>query len=329
MAVGPSRKPPNIYHDSIESANRSVVLQDPVEPGEPTSLIRDAALAPVLGARKDGRENADSAGSLLLTLLGELVRPTGRAAWTQSLVEASGLLGVGHKAARQAISRLRDRGWLVSERVGRRTRWEFTPSLGRLLDDGAERIYGFGQDEPEWDGRWLIVLASISQSQRRLRYRMTVGLTWAGFGSPAPGVWISPWVDRETEARQVLGSLGVEGATSFRAELGTLGDRGDMVARSWDLDALGERYRRLLAEMDGLEPRDPATTARDLVLLVHRWRRFPLLDPGLPSELLPADWPSSRAAARFRETHEAWQPIAAAWWREKDAEFSVGARLAT
>jgi phenylacetic acid degradation operon negative regulatory protein len=308
----------DIYHDSIELANGSVESI-----GRGAELVGDAALAPILGARKDGRENADSARALLLTLLGELVRPAERAAWTQSLVEALGLLGVGQKAARQAISRLKESGWLMSERVGRRTRWRFTPALEQLLDDGAERIYRFGWENPEWDGRWLVVLASISERQRRLRYRMTVGLTWAGFGSVAPGVWISPWVDREAELRRVLGTLGVEGATSFRAELGHLGDSDEIVARSWDLDAVREHYRRLFVELDALEPHDPETTARDLVVMVHRWRRFPFLDPGLPRELLPADWPSSRAAARFRDLHQRWRPIAAEWWRDKDAEFSV------
>lgn len=39
--------------------------------------------------------------------------------------------------------------------------------------------------------------------------------------------------------------------------------------------------------------------------LVHAWRKLLFLDPGLPAELLPADWPGFAAAEVFRDTYEA------------------------
>ena len=39
--------------------------------------------------------------------------------------------------------------------------------------------------------------------------------------------------------------------------------------------------------------------------LVHDYRKFVYLDPGLPSELLPAHWPGTAAAALFREYYAA------------------------
>jgi phenylacetic acid degradation operon negative regulatory protein len=35
------------------------------------------------------------------------------------------------------------------------------------------------------------------------------------------------------------------------------------------------------------------------VRLLTAWRRLPYLDPGLPAELLPADWHGTRAAELF------------------------------
>ncbi len=37
--------------------------------------------------------------------------------------------------------------------------------------------------------------------------------------------------------------------------------------------------------------------------LVHEWRKFLFVDPGLPAELLPADWPGTDAVTLFH--HEA------------------------
>jgi phenylacetic acid degradation operon negative regulatory protein len=38
--------------------------------------------------------------------------------------------------------------------------------------------------------------------------------------------------------------------------------------------------------------------------LVHAYRVFPLLDPYLPQELLPADWKGDSAAQSFESYHE-------------------------
>ena len=85
----------------------------------------------------------DSARSVLFTVLGELVLPTGGEAWTSAFIDVFGRLGVEEKAARQALMRTAADNWLSSERVGRRTVWRLTPAAERLLQDGTERIFGF------------------------------------------------------------------------------------------------------------------------------------------------------------------------------------------
>jgi len=72
-------------------------------------------------------------------------RPCGGTAWTRSLISLLGLLGVKDKAARQALARMEEQGWLTRERVGRQTKWSLTPMSTELLTAGAERIYRFGQ----------------------------------------------------------------------------------------------------------------------------------------------------------------------------------------
>jgi phenylacetic acid degradation operon negative regulatory protein len=305
-----------IYHESITSDTESVIHPfGSADVGGPD-------LAAFLGIRRDGREQADSARSLLLTLLGELARPAGGAAWTQSMIEGLGLMGVSPQAARLAISRLAERGWLAGTRSGRRTRWEFTPALARLLDEGAARIYSFGTQDRPWDGRWLLVFVSVPERQRRLRSMMAVRLGWVGFGSLAKGVWVSPWPDREAEALHLMGDLGVEGAMALTTDPTGTTDRAGIVGRSWDLDDLRGHYRRFLDGLDGNPPSDGASSARDLLSLVHSWRRFPVLDPGLPVELLPDGWPAAEAAARFAHLRSRWGTAAAGWWRETEEAFS-------
>src|SRR5437868_11298310 len=111
--------------------------------------------------RRRHAAGADSARSVLFTVLGELVLRTGGEAWTSAFIDVLGRLGVEEKASRQALMRTAADGWLVSERVGRRTHWRLTPNAEALLTEGAERIYGFTASRAEWDGRWLMVLARV------------------------------------------------------------------------------------------------------------------------------------------------------------------------
>jgi phenylacetic acid degradation operon negative regulatory protein len=48
----------------------------------------------------------------------------------------------------------------------------------------------------------------------------------------------------------------------------------------------------------------------DHLVLVDHWREIPYLDPGLPSALMPPDWPGSRAVALFADLQRALAPAA-------------------
>jgi phenylacetic acid degradation operon negative regulatory protein len=253
---------------------------------------------------------AESARGLLLTVLGEFVLPAGGVAWTSAVIDVLGRLGVEEKATRQALMRTATDGWLAAERVGRRTRWRLTPAGERLLTEGTSRIYGFRATLPDWDGRWLLVLARAPETVRGARHHLRTRLTWAGLGSAAPGVWISPHAERVAEVESVLTGAGVVGAQVFVAEHAGRGDLTAMVREAWDLARIEAGYQAFLAEF--------ATAGGDplvrLVELVHAWRRFPAIDPELPTALLPPQWSGIQAAALFRRRHAAWAAAAAADW---------------
>lgn len=283
-----------------------------------------AALAPVLGANRDGSAAADSSRSLLITVMGEFVLPADQGAWTQTIIAAMESLGVQNKATRQTLARMEKRHWLSRERVGRRTRWMLTDTFTRLLEDGADRIYQFGSEQRAWDKRWLVLATTVPERERTIRYRMSVGLNWAGFGSLGQGIWINPWVDQEAVVVDLLRSLGVE-AVSFRAELGELGSGHALAQQAWDLPALRRSYEEFLALTSEILPGDlqGSDAAVALARLVHLWRRFPFLDPDLPAVLLPSDWPGPEAAAVFGRLRSALLSDARDWWAEVEAEYGA------
>jgi phenylacetic acid degradation operon negative regulatory protein len=255
---------------------------------------------------------------MLLTLLGEFVLPGEGSAWTSAVLAVFERLGVAEKAARQALMRTSNAGWLTAEKVGRRTRWQLTCAATRMLTDGARRIYSFGPART-WDGQWVLVQVRIPETDRRARHVVRTRLAWAGFGSLGPGLWISPHAVREQEATRVLREAGVaDGAHVFLAKRTGLSGTRDMVAAAWDLLAIEAEYEQFVAEFRG--PVVPADVLLRQLELVHAWRRFPALDPALPRELLPPHWTGTRAAELFADRHQRWLDDARREWKRLNAQ---------
>ena len=283
----------------------------PAEPGPGPSLSRRHAAG------------AASARGLLFTVLGEFVLPAGGSGWTSAFIDGFARLGVEEKAIRQALARTGADGWIRPERHGRRTRWLLTPAGHRLLTEGTERIYAFAGPQPDWDGSWLVVLARVPESDRAARHRLRTRLSWAGLGSPAPGVWITTHTERLAEVEEVLRGAGVSAAQVFVAEH-RAGGLAALVGQAWDLPAIEAHYAQFVADFASPHAADPLAR---LTELVHAWRRFPAIDPGLPTQLLPARWSGARAARLFAARHALWSPDAVTQWMglNKAAGESSGA----
>jgi len=267
------------------------------------------------GPRLTRRHTAgpESAKGLLFTVLGEFVLPSGGAAWTSAFIDALGRLGVEEKSCRQALMRTAADGWLTADRAGRRASWRLTGSGVRLLTEGTQRIYGFAAARDDWDGRWLMILARTPESERPARHRLRTRLRWAGFGSPAPGIWLSPDAGLQAEAERVLAEAGLlEEAQIFLASHSGGGELAALARQAWDLDQIEQQYEQFIAEFGDVDCADPLTR---IIELVHAWRRFPWLDPLLPGRLLPAGWSGTRAAGVFERQHDRWSAAARAEWQ--------------
>jgi phenylacetic acid degradation operon negative regulatory protein len=65
----------------------------------------------------------------------------------------------------------------------------------------------------------------------------------------------------------------------------------------------------------------PADALRIVVSLLGRWRGFPTVDPDLPRESLPIDWPRREARRLFVEVYDACIPLAAMYVRSVISRF--------
>jgi phenylacetic acid degradation operon negative regulatory protein len=237
-----------------------------------------------------------NARSALFDLYCDHLGSRGGQAPVAALVRLLAPLGVAAPAVRTAVSRMVRQGWLQPVRLDGGPGYALTPRAVRRLDDSAARIYrtqGTG-----WDGTWHLTVTTLP-TERSRRDRLRAGLTFLGFAQLDDATWIGPrWSD------EVDSLLEVEGVRAERFAARHDGDSVGLVRRAWDVEGLGRAYGRWLADAEQLVSQagtdaddEAAFAARSR--LVHEWRKFLFLDPGLPRPLLPEDWPGDKAAEFF------------------------------
>lgn len=260
--------------------------------------------------------------SLILTFFGAYGRTEldGRTT-VAALIRLMGALGADPPSVRSAVSRLKRRGLLLPDRIGGAAGYALSPDARELLDDGDRRIYGRRGGGPGW----VLAVFSVPESERHKRHLLRSRLAGLGFGTAAPGVWIAP-AHLYEEARHTLERLGLARYVDlFRGTHLGFEASERAVRRWWDLDAIAALHKDFLAAHEPVlaawsrrSPIPPEDAFRDYLRALDSWRRLPYADPGLPADLLPADWPGGRAAEVFDALHERLRESGARFVRAVD-----------
>lgn len=258
---------------------------------------------------------------LVMTLLGSHVHPREtRQVWSGGLVALLAELGFSDGAARIALARLAHRDLLERHKQGRLVHYTLTRRTIAVLEDGDRRIFSLGR-EPRAAGEWTVLWQNVPEARRQARERLVRRLRFLGFGSIQDGTWLAP-NDREEEVVALLKELDItEFAGLMLGRPSASLDVRAFAGRAWDLAGLDERYATFVAEFEGYIPADGREELDDPAAfwlrtrLVHTFRRFPSLDPELPSELIAA--PAKRAAA-VRLFHDLYAALAPAAQRHFD-----------
>lgn len=265
---------------------------------------------------------------LIFTLLGGYWEVLGDWVRLRVLVGLLEDLGLTTKAARAATDRLVEQGMLSRERRDGEAGLVFTPAMVARIEQRSRRIFVHREPARLVDG-WLLVSYSLPESERDRRHLLRSGLEQLGFASMGAGQWLAPaWL--KTDVVELGRNLGVaDQMTLFVGQFEGFGHLRDLVERCWDLPALGAQYREFvqlqgpqLAKLRLAPAVDPLQAYVSYTMALHTWRIMPVLDPSLPAEVLPADWPGNQAADLFFELRKLLYPAAREYVEAKLVEPS-------
>lgn len=250
--------------------------------------------------------------SMIFTLYGDYIRHYGNKIWIGSLIGLLKEFGHNEQAVRAAISRMNKQGWVQSEKHGNKSYYFLTDIGVNRIEEAAKRIFKLKPEK--WDGKWRMLLYTIPEEKRNLRDELRKELVWSGFGTMSNSCWISP-NNLEKEVNALIQKYDIEPYVDFFcAEYKGPHEDKRIVQKSWDLNEINEKYSDFISEYSKKYIIDKnkihkgemsdAECFVERTKLVHEYRKFLFVDPGLPEELLPEKWLGSHAASLFGDYYK-------------------------
>lgn len=251
--------------------------------------------------------NSTNTQAMIFTIYGDYIRHYGNKIWIGSLIRLLKEFGHNEQAVRVSISRMLKQGWVKSKKEGNKSYYYLTSRGVQRMEEAAHRIYKLTPHE--WDGKWRILMITIPEDKRQIRDELKKELHWSGFGSMSSGCWISP-NNLEKELTTIIEKYELEPFVDFFvSEYKGPKENESLIARSWNISEIEEKYENFIAEYSkkyivhqsilqtgGLSD---AECFVERTNLVHEYRKFLFVDPGLPKELLPERWSGNHAAMLF------------------------------
>ncbi|MFC0418106.1 phenylacetic acid degradation operon negative regulatory protein PaaX [Cytobacillus solani] len=279
--------------------------------------------------------------SMIFTLYGDYISHYGSKIWVGSLIRLLSEFGHNDQSVRAAISRMNKQGWVQSEKIGNKSYYSLTDRGQRRIDEAGKRIFKLMPEK--WDGFWRIFMYNIPEEIRNVRDELRKELVWSGFGTLSNSCWISA-NDLEKQVFDLIEKYEIGDYVDFFISQYT-GPHENirLVEKSWNLEEINAKYQDFISEysqkyiIDKNKIQKGNKTDAECFVertkLVHEYRKFLFVDPGLPEELLPEKWLGNHAASLFSDYYKELAEPASRFFesvfqegnelKNKDQEYNV------
>ncbi len=217
------------------------------------------------------------------------------------LVQLARLFGINDNRARDALSRMAVAGEVVTDGSGRYR------LAGHLVDRMERQAVSRRGDTADWDGRWNIAVITATGRAAEVRQARRRRLVAARLAERREGLWLRPanieLLPDPAEEPDLDLFVGTPDGSS-RA----------LAAELWDLDGWARTAAQLRGRLADLPPAGPEQLVPGFVLSAAVIRHLQV-DPLLPHELLPDDWPGSELRSAYDRWDRRYREVLRQWGR--------------
>lgn len=245
-----------------------------------------------------------SARSILFTLFGDVFLDRSDPVLLAVATALLQPLNIGPEAARAALSRMAREGWFTSERRGRQSAYQLTARGRERLTHAQARIYR--RTDELWDGTFSILGLTTSAIAPNMRRNMVRELQFLGWAAVAPYQWATP-LARYEETMEILERYQLTRAAWIVKGTLWAPDPIEWASKLYPIQAINEHYQAFIQEWSTAEfsPSEQQAFV-NRIQLVHAWRKFLFVDPGLPHDLAPPTFSRPEARKLFHRLYDQW-----------------------
>lgn len=217
--------------------------------------------------------------SVIVTLFGDLAGAPGDHISGSLLSAIIEPMGIKPEAQRVALHRLRNDGWLASEKAGRSSLYSLTPHGLQQSQAASPRIYARDLDTT---GDWQIIIQDTVRTAER--HATEKQMRRAGFLIMTPGVYLAP---PNTATTNIDGFVMSGNPNSIPDWLKVKTSPPELVKAYADLDDALDKFSTCL---DAAPPLSHVQIATLRTVIVHNWRKALLPHPELPASFFVDAW---------------------------------------
>jgi phenylacetic acid degradation operon negative regulatory protein len=228
---------------------------------------------------------------------------------TAGAVDLLAALDIPASTARSSLARIAARGVLARETRDGIAGYAITADALPMLDRGDRRI--FADRTPPRNSGWCLLSYSIPESRRDHRRLLRRQLENLGCGTVSDGLWVAP-AALAPDLEQAVAEFAAAGElTLFTDALPAGSSLPALVAAWYDVPRMRSAHTAFLDRFGNTPaPADDRQAFARWMRVLDEWRVIPYVDPVLPADALPADWPGDASADLFARLRESLAPRA-------------------
>lgn len=174
--------------------------------------------------------------------------------------------------------------------------YSLSPNGYKLLNSTLDVLH---KEVYHWDGRWRIVLFTISEKKRPQRDKFRRRLEALGLRPILNSAWITP-MDNKQKIRDAAVQFGMSNQFILIETSEIFGLTNNDILKTWDFTKYRSYFEDFIESSEKII-KDTGRSSFEIKRMIFEYALILNNEPQVPIELVPKDWPKFRANLQYKK----------------------------